>query len=266
VKALPSTGARPSRARRLTFRPELVLSPLVLVLVLVLWAWATDNELVSPIILPSPAVVADSLARMVTAEWFPRHVWTTGIEMVLGFFVASLGAFITGVVLAHIPLMRRVLYPYVVLFQVMPMVALAPVIVTWFGFGIESKVVIAVTTAFFVVLVNTLAGIDRVARNSQLLMRSLVASRRQVFLMLTLPSSLPYVFAGLKTAATLALIGALVGEFVTAQFGLGRLLTQFSFALNQGAVFATVLVIGLLGLVMYGIVAILQRRIVWWKT
>ena len=84
--------------------------------------------------------------------------------------------------------------------------------------------------------------------------------------MLELPTSLPYLFAGLKTAATLALIGALVGEFVTARQGLGRLLTQFGFALKQDLVFATVIVIGLLGVIMYGTVAILQRKIVWWKT
>ena len=148
-----------------------------------------------------------------------------------------------------------------VVLQVMPMVVLAAVVVIWFGFGIESKVVVAITTAFFVVLVNSLAGFDAVHRNSLLLMHSLGASKRQTFFMLTLLASLPYVFAGLKTASTLALIGALVGEFVTARAGLGRLLTQFSFSLKQDLAFATVLVVGALGLVMYGVVAPLQRRL-----
>jgi NitT/TauT family transport system permease protein len=226
----------------------------------------TENRLVSAIVLPSPFAVGAGLVTLVTAPWFPQHLFTTALEMLLGFWLASVSAFTTGVILAHIPLVRRVTYPFMVVFQVMPMVVLAPVIVVWFGFGIESKVVVAVTTAFFVVLVNTLAGIDAVHRNSVLLMRSLVASKRQMLFMLTLPSALPYVFAGLKTAATLALIGALVGEFVTARQGLGRLLTQFSFALKQDLVFATVLVVGLLGVLMYGSVAILQRRLVWWKT
>jgi NitT/TauT family transport system permease protein len=263
---IPSTRAALTRVGRASARPELILSPLLLVVALLAWAYVTESGMVSRILLPSPTVVATAIATLVTAEWFPNHLFTTALEMVAGFALASLGAFATGVVLAHIPLVRRVLYPYLVVFQVMPMVVLAPVIVIWFGFGIESKVVVAVTTAFFVVLVNTLAGIDRVPRNSQLLMRSLVASRRQMFLMLTLPSSLPYVFAGLKTGATLALIGALVGEFVTARSGLGRLLTQFSFALKQDLVFATVFVVGALGIVMYGAVALLERRIVWWRT
>jgi NitT/TauT family transport system permease protein len=266
MSVIPATRAALTRVGRASARPELILSPLVLVVALLIWTFVTETRMVSSILLPSPAMVAAGIGSLVTAEWFPNHLVTTAIEMVAGFSLASLGAFATGVILAHIPLVRRVLYPYLVVFQVMPMVVLAPVIVIWFGFGIESKVVVAVTTAFFVVLVNTLAGIDRVPRNSQLLMRSLVASRRQEFVMLTLPASLPYVFAGLKTAATLALIGALVGEFVTARAGLGRLLTQFSFALKQDLVFATVFVVGALGVVMYGAVALLERRIVWWKT
>jgi NitT/TauT family transport system permease protein len=266
VSVVPATRAALIRVGRATARPELVLSPLVLVVALLAWAWVTASGLVSPILLPSPGAVAAGIGTLLTASWFPDHLITTALEMVMGFVLASLSAFATGVVLAHIPLVRRVLYPYLVIFQVMPMVVLAPVVVIWFGFGIESKVVVAITTAFFVVLVNTLAGIDRVQRNSLLLMRSFVASRRQIFFMLTLPSSLPYVFAGLKTAATLALIGALVGEFVTARSGLGRLLTQFSFALKQDLVFATVFVVGALGVVMYSAVALLERRIVWWKS
>ena len=265
MKAIASGSAPSTRPRRRWMKPELILSPLVLVAGLAVWAFVTENHLVSAIVLPSPFRVADGLVTLVTAPWFPQHFLTTAIEMLAGFWLASISAFATGVILAHIPLVRRVMYPFMVVFQVMPMVVLAPVIVIWFGFGIESKVVVAVTTAFFVVLVNTLAGIDAVHRNALLLMRSLVASKRQIFFMLTLPSSLPYVFAGLKTAATLALIGALVGEFVTARQGLGRLLTQFSFALKQDLVFATVLMVGLLGVLMYGGVALLQRRLVWWK-
>jgi NitT/TauT family transport system permease protein len=266
MKAVASQRPPTPATRRRWITPELVLSPLILVAVLVLWAFVSESGIVSQIVLPSPWSVGAAMAQLVTADYFAGHLLTTTIEMVAGFVLASIGAFATGVFLSHVSLARRVLYPYMVIFQVMPMVALAPIIVIWFGFGIESKVVVAVTTAFFVVLVNTLAGMDAVHRNAALLMRSLVASRRQIFLMLELPTSLPYLFAGLKTAATLALIGALVGEFVTARQGLGRLLTQFSFALKQDLVFATVIVVGALGVVMYGIVAILQRKIVWWKS
>lgn len=250
---------------KLRRQPELLLSPLVLVAALALWTWVSESGIVPRIILPPPARVFDGLVLLVTAEWFPQHLFTTAFEMIAGFSIAAASAILLGVVLNQIPLARRVAYPYIVTFQVTPMIALAPVFVIWLGFGLESKIVIAVTTAFFVVLVNTMAGLEAVRRNAILLMRSLVASRRQIFLMLTLPTALPYIFAGLKTAATLALIGALVGEFVTAQAGLGRLLTQFSFSIRQDLVFATVIVVAALGLVMYGVVSLLQRWIVWWK-
>jgi NitT/TauT family transport system permease protein len=116
-----------------------------------------------------------------------------------------------------------------------------------------------------VILVNTLSGLSSVPENSRLLLRSMCASRRQMLFKLSLPTALPYIFAALKTASTLALIGALVGEFVTARAGLGKLLTQFSFALRQDLMFATVFVVGALGVALYGIVAFLEKRIVWWR-
>jgi NitT/TauT family transport system permease protein len=246
-------------------RPEVILSPLALALFIVGWDVVTRMEWISRVILPPPADVFSGIWELTTADYFPRHLWTTTLETILGFFIASLSAFVSAVTLYHIPLLRRIAYPYIVTFQVMPMIVLAPVFVIWFGFGINSKVVVSVTTAFFVVLINSLAGLSAVEENSQLLMRSLVASKSQTFFKLTLPTSLPFVFAGLKTAATLALIGALVGELVTARAGLGRLLTQFSFALKQDLLFATVFWVGVLGLVLYGTVVLLERKIVWWR-
>jgi NitT/TauT family transport system permease protein len=241
-----------------------VISPLLLVAILAAWAWVSESGLVSRLILPPPGRVFDGVIMLLTAPWFPQHLLTTATEMVAGFLIAAVMAISVAVLLHQIPLARRVAYPYIVTFQVTPMIALAPVFVIWLGFGLESKILIAVTTAFFVILVTTMAGLASVRHNSKLLMRSLVASRRQIFFMLELPSALPYMFAGFKTAATMALIGALVGEFVTAQAGLGRLLTQFSFAIRQDLVFSTVVIVAALGLVMYGVVSLLQRWIVWW--
>ena len=149
--------------------------------------------------------------------------------------------------------------------QVTPSIVLAPLFIVWFGFGISSKIVIAVSTAFFVVLVNTLSGLASVPENSRLLMRSMCASRLQTLFKLSLPTAMPFIFAALKTASTLALIGALVGEFVTARSGLGRLLTQFSFALRQDMMFATVIVVAALGVILYGLVAFLEKKLIWWR-
>jgi NitT/TauT family transport system permease protein len=184
---------------------------------------------------------------------------------VAGFAIAAVSAVGIAILLDQIRLLRQVAYPYMVVLQVMPSVVLAPLFIVWFGFGISSKIVIAVSTAFFVILVNTLSGLSSVPENSRLLMRSLCASRRQMLFKLSLPTALPYIFAAFKTASTLALIGALVGEFVTARSGLGRLLTQFSFALRQDLMFATVFVVGALGVALYGIVAFLEKKLVWWR-
>src|SRR6266511_1248694 len=262
-------AASPWWARALRYvvrdRPELVLAPLALVLLVYLWDVVTRTGLVAPVLLPSPQAVARALRVLLTAPWFPGNLWTTVLETISGFLIAALLAVAVAVLMDQIRLIRRVGYPYVVVLQVMPSVVLAPIFIVWFGFGISSKIVVAVSTAFFVILVNTLSGLASVPENSRLLMRSMCASRRQMFFKLTLPTALPYVFAAFKTAATLSLIGALVGEFITARSGLGRLLTQFSFALRQDMMFATVLVVGALGIALYGLVAFLEKKVIWWR-
>jgi NitT/TauT family transport system permease protein len=263
-----SRGAGPLPARGLRLlrdRPEIVLAPLALVAVIYLWDLVTRVGLVAPVLLPSPWAVWRAMRLLLTADWFPQHLWATVAETLAGFAIAAVTAVVIAIVLDQVRLLRQVAYPYMVVLQVMPSVVLAPLFIVWFGFGISSKIVIAVSTAFFVILVNTLSGLSSVSENSRLLMRSMCASRSQMLFKLSLPTALPYVFAALKTASTLALIGALVGEFVTARAGLGRLLTQFSFALRQDMMFATVLVVGALGVALYGVVALAEKKIVWWR-
>jgi NitT/TauT family transport system permease protein len=261
----PARAPRRLRLRRLREHPEIILAPLALVALLSAWDLVTRAGVVAPVLLPSPWAVWRALRLLLTAEWFPQHLWTTLAETLAGFGIAAASAVVIAVVLDQVRLLRQVAYPYMVVMQVTPSVVLAPLFIVWFGFGISSKIVIAVSTAFFVVLVNTLSGLASVSENSRLLMRSLCASRGQTLFKLTLPTALPYIFAALKTASTLALIGALVGEFVTARAGLGRLLTQFSFALRQDMMFATVLVVGAMGVALYGLVAFLEKKLVWWR-
>lgn len=246
-------------------RLELILAPLVLVVVLLVWHLITAVEMVSPIILPSPLDIFAALRELFAADYFVPNLRTTVIEVLAGFAIAAVSATTLAIVMNEIALVRKVLYPYAVLFQVVPSIVLAPIFVIWFGFGITSKIVVAAVTAFFVILVNSLAGLGSVPENSQLLMNSLVASRRQVLFKLTLPTALPYIFAAFKTASTLALIGALVGEFITARLGLGKLLTTFSFGLKQDMVFATVIVVGMLGISLYGLVSLLEKKVIWWR-
>ena len=260
---------RPSLAQRLGSllhaHPEIVLSPLSLVLILAVWEAASRAELIAPIVMPPPTRVWDGLVILFSAPWFPNHVWVTAAETVIGFVIGSAAAILIGIVMVNLPLFKQVAYPYIVAFQVMPKVVLAPIFITWFGFGMTSKIVMAIAISFFPVVLNTIVGLESVDENASLLMRSLVASRRQVFFKLAWPTALPSVFAGLKTSLTLALIGALVAEFVTAKEGLGVLVTTFSFELKVYLVFATIIVVSLLGLVLYGIMEYLDRKIVFWR-
>jgi NitT/TauT family transport system permease protein len=263
------SASRVSASRRLygllQNRPGIILSPLSFGLLLVLWEFVSRAGLVAPIILPPPTRVWDGLVILFTAPWFPQHVWLTTAETLIGFAIGGVGAILLGIAMVNMPLFKEVVYPYVVAFQVMPKVVLAPIFITWFGLGIESKIVMAIAISFFPVVINTVVGLESVEENAMLLMRSLVASRRQVFWKLAWPAALPSIFAGLKTSLTLALIGALVAEFVTAKDGLGTLIITFSFELKVYLVFAVIVVVSVLGLALYGIMEYLDRKVVFWR-
>jgi NitT/TauT family transport system permease protein len=237
----------------------------VLVAFLGAWTLASSAKLVSPIVLPPPATIGAEIVDVVRQPWFPGDVLATASETVIGFGLAAVVGILLGVVLSAFDRLRRVVYPYIVVFQVIPSVALAPVLIIWLGPGLPSKIGLAFTISFFVVLVNTMEGMDRVPANSRRLMASMAASRRQTFVMLAVPAALPYVFAGLRTAATLALVGALVGEFITSSVGMGRRLVEYSFAMKADSVWALLVLIGALGMVLYGMVTFIDRRVVWWR-
>jgi NitT/TauT family transport system permease protein len=246
-------------------RAGTILSPVSFILILVVWEAVARAGWVSPLVLPAPSRIWDGLVILFTADWFAQHVWYTMAETLIGFFVGGIVAIALGILMVNQRLFKDVAYPYVVAFQVMPKVVLAPIFITWFGFGIESKIVMAIAISFFPVVINTVVGLESVEENASLLMRSLVASRSQVFWKLAWPTALPSIFAGLKTSLTLALIGALVAEFVTAKDGLGTLITTFSFELKAYLVFAVIIVVSALGLVMYGLMEYLERKIVFWR-
>ena len=140
-------GSKVSASRRIygliQNRPGIILSPLSFSLLLVLWEFVSRAELVAPIILPPPTRVWDGLVILFTAPWFPQHVWLTTAETLIGFAIGGVGAILLGIAMVNMPLFKEVVYPYVVAFQVMPKVVLAPIFITWFGLGIESKIVLS---------------------------------------------------------------------------------------------------------------------------
>jgi NitT/TauT family transport system permease protein len=253
----------------LASRPELVLAPLLFCVIIGTWYLVTKFFAVPEFVLPPPAKVWSSLVSGLSASprdpagyWY--HLGVTAGEAILGFLIGSTAGVVTGMLVAHSRLVARVLYPYIIAMQSLPKVAIAPLFVVWFGFGMEPKVLITSVITFFPLLVNSIAGSGSVDVDRLELARSLGASRWQVFTKITFPSSLPFVFAGLNMAAVLSILGAIVGEFVGAQAGLGVLILQYNSNLDIASVYSLFVVLAAMGLAMHFAMRWLERRLCFW--
>jgi NitT/TauT family transport system permease protein len=235
--------------------------------VLALWELAADLRLVSPILFPPPSKVAAALVWLVGQDYFPKHVRATAYETAVGFAIGVVVGLAAGAILALVPAVRHTLYPYVVAFQALPKIVFAPLFVTLFGFGPESKIATAATICFFPLMLNTTVGLTLVDPEALKLMRSLRASQWQILTKLRFPNALPHVFAGLQTSVTFAITGALVAEIVTGggSEGLGRLTDLFGSQLDTDRQFAVVLIVSLIGVAAVMAAEWLDRRVVFWR-
>ncbi len=239
--------------------------PLLFLAILVgLWELAIEVDYVSERILPHPDDVAVSFWELIRSDFVWDDIGATLWEAVAGFVLGSALGLALAIPSGLSPIMRRMLGPYAVALQVTPRIAIAPLIIAWAGFGYNSKIWIAAIIAFFPVYVNTLTAILTVDEEAREMFRSLGASRWQTFRHLMVPGSLPVMFAGLKTAAGLSLVGAVVGEFISAERGLGVLVQQFSSQLAISDAFAVILMLMFLGLLLYGTMEWLERTTVFW--
>lgn len=232
---------------------------------LVVWA-----GLVSEFVLPSPWDTLMALGRaaenILTGGFlFDAFVITT-TEVVAGLAVATVAGLILGVIVGDTRFGADVVMPYVVAVNSMPKIAFAPVFVAWLGFGLSPKILLAAFIAFFPVVVNTAAGVAAHSENEAYLFSSMRASRLQTLVKLKLPTALPYIFAGVKTAAVLCVIGAIVAEFMGGNGqGVGELIRLRSGELRMDDVFALILLLSLVGTAIYGAITLLERRVVHWQ-
>ena len=245
-------------------RPHLALIPLVFVVAIALWEWVVRAWNVPAFLAPAPSAVVASLAGGIQSRLYVDHFWVTLYEALLGFLIAAGTGILIGAVIAQFRLVERTLYPYLVALQTLPKIAVAPLIIVWFGFGISSKIIIAATVAFFPVLVNVIVGLKTVDQSKLDLMRSLKATRWQTFRLVQFPNALPFVFAGLDIAIVFSVLGAIVGEFVGAQRGLGNLILQFNVSLDIAGVFAVLLLLSVMGVALHLIMQAIQRRVIFW--
>ncbi len=229
-----------------------------------IWEGGVAYFQIAPYILPAPSSIFAALKRGLGSGLYWEHIGVTLSETFLGFALGTVLAFMLGTAVA---LSRRVeyyLYPFIVMFQAMPKVALAPLIVVWFGLGMTSKVINAALVAFFPLMVNTIVGLRSADEDRVNLMRSLAASKTQIFWMLRLPNAMPYIFAGLEIAMIFALIGAIVAEFVGSERGLGMLIQSMNFNMDVAGQFSVLLILSILGLTLNGMITGLRRRVLFW--
>lgn len=252
--------------RRRPGRVGRIIAPVALFVVLVvLWDVAVTQGWISELILPRPGAVIVSLVDLFATGLIWEHLWTTLFELFAGFAFAAVFAILLAMGAGWSTTLRNMIQPYAVTLQVLPMLALAPIIISAFGFGVESKIVVAGLIAFFPIFVNTLTGLLMPDPQAEELFRSLGASRAKTFLHVLVPTAAPLMFAGLRVGITLALAGAVVAEFVSAQVGLGLLVQRFSYQLNLDDAFAVILVLTAIGLLLYGALGLADRLIVFWR-
>ncbi len=215
-------------------------------------------------ILPAPEEVAWRFWLALRDGTLPAHAQATLTEIVLGLGLGLSTALVLGYALAKLPALELLLSPLIIASQSIPIVALAPLLVIWFGFGITSKVLVCALTVFFPVLVNTVVGIRSVDAELRDLMRVLGASRWQTFRMLELPAAMPVLFGGLKVGVTLSVIGAVVGEFVGAKKGLGFLVNLAKGLFDTPLLFAALVALSAIAVGLYLLVSAIERRALRW--
>ncbi len=233
-----------------------------IVAILALWQAYVSAFGVSRIVLPGPV----DIAHAALANWpiLMHETWPTFVESVLGFALAVVIGIPVAVCVASSRVLNLTLYPILIATQSIPKVAVAPIILVWFGLGLQSKLVIAFLVAFFPIVVDTATGMRATPAGLIELARSLRASSLQIFLKVQFPAALPSIFAGAKVAVTLAVIGAVIGEFVGSLNGLGNLLLTANSQLDSPLAWAALVWLSMLGIVLFAVVVLVERLVMPW--
>jgi NitT/TauT family transport system permease protein len=236
-----------------------------MIIALLVWESAILIWQFPAFILPGPGLVALRFIRAITDGSLIRHFLITLLEVIMGLVIGAGFATILGYLLAKSPASERFLSPYLVASQAIPLVAIAPLLIIWFGPGLFSKILICSLIVFFPILINTIVGVRTVPDTLRDLMRSLHANRRQTLRLLEVPAALPVFLGGLRVGATLSVIGAVVGEFVGSDRGLGFLINVGRGQYDTALVFAAIFTLIALALGLYYTVVLVEKRMLKWN-
>jgi NitT/TauT family transport system permease protein len=254
---------RPGLSQRIGGFVERAWRPFaLLVAVFVAWWAITAAELIEPYLVPSPG---DTLAAITDdPQYFWANTWVTTYETLLGFVIAAAIGVLAAVVMVYSSTIEKTLYPLLLFAQVIPKIAIAPLFVVWLGFGLGPKIVVAVLMAFFPVVISMVTGLKSIDPEMLQLSATMGAKPAQTFWKIRFPASLPHLFSGLKVAATMAVTGAVVGEFVGADQGLGFVILQANGNLDTPVLFAGLLIMSLLGVLLFVLVEWLEYIVLPW--
>lgn len=257
----------PDRVSRTVYWGVRTLPHLVLFAGLVtLWEVAVSTGVITSIMIPAPSrIFAAILDLYIFKGTIWEHFFITLAEAVFGFLIGAVIAIVLAVCSSLSETFERYVSPYAVVLNVTPGIALTPLIIAWFGYGMGSKIALAAVICFFPIFVNTLTGLRQIDADREELFKSLGASNRQVFTKLRVPAALPLLFAGLKIGLTTALIGAVVAEFAQATSGVGVLMARSSFSLDMASSLAALFSMTLIGLLLFYSMELLDDRIVFWR-
>lgn len=239
------------------WRPALFLGLMVLV-----WWFITDRQWVRPYLIPAPGDVWNTFVS--DRELLLRHTYVTLYETVAGFVLSVVFGLIAAVAIVYSPAVEKTLYPLLLAAQVIPKIAIAPLFVVWLGFGPAPKILVAVLIAFFPVVISGVAGLRSVDPELLDLSATMGATPLQVFRKIRFPAALPHLFSGIKVAATLAVVGAVVGEFVGANEGLGYILLIANGNLESDLLFAGLIIMSLIGVVLFVVLEIAEKLLLPW--
>jgi NitT/TauT family transport system permease protein len=238
--------------------------PALLVFVASVIAWELVIVLfkVKEFLVPAPSKVLLQLFNR-NLSW-PYHFWVTAWETVAGFAVAAVVGIGLAYLIVHYKRLNQILYPYVLLAQIVPKVAVAPLFFIWFGFGEAPKVLVAFLVAFFPIIIDTIVGLHAADPDMLDFMRTLGASPYKTFMKVRLPAALPHIFGGFKVAITLAVIGAVIGEFVGAESGLGYMIIRAQSHFRTDQVFAALFLLSVLGMALFMAFVLMERVAIPW--
>ncbi|MDQ1002557.1 NitT/TauT family transport system permease protein [Neobacillus niacini] len=236
-----------------------------LLFILILLCWEMLAKQMSELVLPAPSVVVTTLLEGLRSGYYTPHILRTSLEIVLGLFIGSLLGIFTGIWMGEVEFIRKLLFPYVIASQAVPKLALAPLFILWFGFGMTSKVVITALICFFPLMENTVTAIQYTDPKKLELFRVLGASRWQTLFKLKIPAGLPSIMAGFRVAVVLAVVGAVVGEFIGGSEGLGALIIASQGMMDTPLMFSVLILITILGTFLYQLIYFIERRLFQYK-